>query len=292
MEGIVSHIQQLSVHDGDGIRTTVFLKGCDLRCKWCHNPETFSRSRQLQWIEARCIGCGECIKACKANALSLSDGGGIIRDSKACVDCGGCVEICFADAQQHVGTVYSVEELCMQLEADRPVYGYSGGGVTISGGEPMQQHEFATELAAALHSRGINVCMQTNMNAPWERYEAILPWLDYVMCDMKHIDPEAHRAWTGQSNRRIINNIRRLDTTGIRYCVRTPVIPGVNSDQRTLAAISEFAGALKNAERYELLPFHPLAAYKYRNLGMTYGFADVKPIPEDYFQQLKAKFEH
>ncbi len=289
-KGLITHIQRMSLHDGDGIRTTVFLKGCDFRCRWCHNPETFSPRKQLEWVRSSCLGCGKCIVNCPSGALSLKDGI-IVRSRSLCSLCLKCVDSCFAMAHRLVGEEWDADDLCARLCEDRMVFDFSGGGVTFSGGEPMMQFPFLLELCMKLHEKGINVCVQTNLNAEWGRYEDLAPYVDFFMCDFKHIDAEAHRRWTGCTNEKVMENVRRLDDSGFPYCLRTPVIPGVNDDEGILAAMSDFAHGLKNMTRYELLPFHPLASCKYDNLGMDYPFEKVPQTPKDVFAEWKRKFE-
>ncbi|MEQ2410745.1 glycyl-radical enzyme activating protein [Bacteroides ovatus] len=290
LKGSISHIQEMSIHDGDGIRTTVFLKGCDLRCKWCHNPETFSIRPQLEWIQNKCIGCNVCLEICPTGALALV-GGNIRRDLRKCSYCLACVNSCYMEAHHLIGEMYTVDELCDKIEADQMIYAVSNGGVTISGGEPMVQYDFLLALVKELHRRKINVCIQTNLNTSWEKYKVLLPYIDYLMCDFKHIDPVIHRYWTGHDNRTILNNIRQMDQSGVTYCLRTPVIPGVNDDEETLRQMSALVFGLKNIRKYELLPFHPLASYKYKNLAMEYPFEQVAQIPSEKFRKMKEKYE-
>lgn len=193
-----------------------------------------------------------------------------------------------------IGEIYTVDQLSNKLEQDITIYKVSDGGVTISGGEPMVQYEFVLRLVKKLKEKHINVCIQTNLNAPWEKYQELLPYIDYWMCDFKHIDNKAHRYWTGKYNHNILKNISLLDA-GIRkpsgYCLRTPIVPGVNDDETTLQQMSNFVSGLQNVERYELIPFHPLASYKYKNLNMHYYFDNVKGINTERFNILKSKFE-
>lgn len=291
LKGCVSHVQKMSLHDGEGIRTTVFLKGCDFRCKWCHNPETFSIHPQMEWIQNKCIGCDTCLETCPTGALTSVDRT-IHRNADQCNHCLTCVNTCYTEAHHLIGEICTVDELCKKIEADKMVYDMSHGGVTISGGEPMMQYDFLLALIKELHQRKINICIQTNLNAPWERYETILPYIDYLMGDFKHLDPEAHHQWTGHDNRRVLSNIIKLDQSGLAYCLRTPVVPGVNDNEQMLQKMSAFVSQLKNIQKYELLPFHPLANYKYKNMGMKYEFEEVAQIPVEEFKEMKKKYEH
>lgn len=290
MKGIITHTQRMSLHDGPGIRNTIFFKGCNLRCAWCHNPETLSLQPELGWAENKCIHCGVCEEKCPQRALSVQ-GNGIVKKKEACTQCGTCVNECYANAHYLIGKEYTEDELCRMMEQDRDIFQRSGGGVTLSGGEPMVQHKFLLVLAQALHAQGLHVTLQTNLYASWNLYETILPYIDYLMCDLKHLDSEEHRRWTGQGNKTILANLHQLDATGKKYIVRTPVIPGVNNKEEQLRDISHFVSQLHNTEGYVLLPFHPLAAYKYHNMGIEYEFETIDEIPHEEFATLKEQFE-
>ncbi len=290
LRGMVTHVQRMSLHDGPGMRTTIFFKGCNLRCKWCHNPETFSLNQELGWIRNKCIRCGVCLEKCPSGALSVQDDE-IARNRNVCIGCHTCVEECYAGAHHLIGKTYSTEDLCNIAEEDRGFFENSGGGVTVSGGEPTVQYSFLKELLKALHEKDFHVALQTNLKASWDKYEELLPYVDYFMCDLKVLDKEAHRYWTGTDNELILANMVRLDASGKRYCVRTPVVPGVNDRKEQLRQMSDFVSKLKHAEKYELIPFHPLASYKYKDLGMKYEFETVKEIPKNEFKELKQTFE-
>jgi pyruvate formate lyase activating enzyme len=286
----ITHLQRMSLHDGAGIRSTIFFKGCNMHCQWCHNPETFSPLLELGWLKTKCIGCGVCLEKCPQGALSAA-GDEIVRNHRLCSGCNTCIEECYPQAHHRIGTETTVEELCKQMEEDRRIFENSGGGVTLSGGEPMVQFPFLLGLAKALSEKGFHITLQTNLNTAWDKYQAILPYVNYWMCDLKLLDAEAHRYWTGADNRLIRENIRHLDASGASYCLRTPVIPGVNSNDEQLQQMSDFASGLQHLDYYELLPFHPLASYKYKDLGMEYAFETVKEIPATEFAELKKKFE-
>lgn len=291
MQGVITHIQRMSLHDGPGIRSTIFLKGCNLQCKWCHNPETFSLQPELGWAQNKCIHCGTCIQKCAEGALSIQGDDIIARNKELCTGCNTCVSECYPGAHYRLGERYSVEQLCRMVEEDRRIFEGSGGGVTLSGGEPTIQRVFLQTLAEALHEKVFHVTLQTNLYAPWEVYETLLPYIDYLMCDLKHLDTEEHRRWTGQGNETILANLLRLNQAGVRYVVRTPVIPGVNNREDQLRAMSRFVSQLGNVEGYELLPFHPLASYKYHHMGMDYVFEATREIPQEEFAELKKQFE-
>jgi pyruvate formate lyase activating enzyme len=261
-----------------------------MRCKWCHNPETFSPAPELGWLKTKCIGCGVCLEKCPQAALSLV-GDEIERNRRLCSGCNTCIAECYPQAHHRIGSEYTVEELCGKMEDDRSIFENSGGGVTISGGEPMVQFPFLLELLKALSAKGFHVTLQSNLNTVWDKYQAILPYVNYFMCDLKLLDAEAHRYWTGADNKLILENIKNLDASAVHYCLRTPVIPGVNNKPEQLQQMSNFVAKLNNLDYYELLPFHPLATYKYKDLGIKYEFETVQEIPTTEFAELKKMFE-
>ena len=271
LQGTISHIQRMSLHDGQGIRTTIFFKGCNMRCRWCHNPETFSPNIEQALAKAKCIRCGVCIEKCPKEALYIKNGE-IFKNRNLCAECGVCIDECYAAAHYRVGAMYTVDELCAKVEEDRSIFERSNGGVTISGGEPTLQYPFLIELVKALRAKRFHITLQTNMSADWDKYAELLPYVNHFMCDLKLLDAKAHKEHTGKDNQRILENIKKIDASDASYCVRTPVIPNVNDDKEQLSQIADFVSELERNEKYELIPFHPFASYKYENLGMEYEF--------------------
>lgn len=275
MSGIVTNIQRFSIHDGPGIRTTVFFKGCNLRCFWCHNPETLALEPQLQLFPNRCIGCGACFTRCPNGAHERANGTHLFH-RELCQACGRCAETCYAEALVITGESKTPEQVVAEVLRDKPFYETSKGGVTLSGGEPLLQLEFAYEILQLCKSEGVHTAIETALNVPWERVEAILPVTDLVMFDLKLLDAEKHKAATGVSNKRILANIERLGRTAKPLIMRTPIVPGVNDTPEEVAAIAHFAAQLDNLLYYELLPFHPMASGKYDSLEMNYRARDLQ----------------
>jgi pyruvate formate lyase activating enzyme len=289
MIGNVFDIQRFSIHDGPGIRTTVFLKGCSLRCFWCHNPEGLRRPAELQFLPARCIACGACL-VCPQAANELRDGA-LIYHRERCEACGQCVETCYAEGRRLVGRPMTVEEVMQEALRDRIFYETSGGGVTLSGGEPALQPEFSRAILVACQTEGIHTAIETAGNCAWDDLAMLLPATDLVMMDLKHMDAAKHRAATGVSNERILENARRLAASDKPLIFRIPIVPTVNDTPEEVAAIACFVrelGSLRAAGgndgqslSLELLMFHRLASDKYTSLGLIYRARDlVAPTKE------------
>ena len=262
MNGIITEIQHASVHDGPGLRSVVFLKGCQMRCFWCHNPETISASPQLFFDESKCMGCGRCLGVCEAHKLS----NGRHRIERAfCTSCFRCVETCFTGALSVCGRVVSVDEVMRDLAEDIPFYGESGGGVTVSGGEPGCQSDFTAEILQRCHKMKIHTALETNLAYSPAILKKLAVDCDLIMADLKHIDSQKHRAGTGCGNEQVLENLRSLT---VPLILRTPLVPGFNDDRETLRSIAEFAGTLNTLQYYELLTYHPLGCGKAQRLGM------------------------
>jgi pyruvate formate lyase activating enzyme len=276
MTGSIFHIQRFSLHDGPGIRTTVFFKGCPLRCQWCHNPESITREKQLLLREERCVSCGDCSARCPHGA-TRTVAGTITTDRQICLACGTCVSTCYADAREIVGTEITVEEALREIEKDRVFYEESGGGATFSGGEPLLQHEFLRALLAACRERGIQTVVDTSGYAPPDVVDAVAPLVDLFLFDIKTIDDRKHREYTGVSNRTILENLRRLAARKAPIVVRVPLVPGVNDDEESIRSIGEFVRTLDGVRGVHILPYHRSGTEKYRRLGMTYQLHGMLP---------------
>lgn len=275
--GVVFNIQHFSLHDGPGIRTTVFLKGCPLDCIWCHNPESKSGKPQLAWIESQCLYCGRCEAVCEQKVHSfVSEKDGFFQKNTAfdrCVACGLCVNACPGLALELMGKNSSVEDVIKEVERDSPFYINSNGGMTLSGGEPAFQPAFSRELLESAKKLGIHTAIETSGLANWKVYDSFLPWLDLVLFDIKQMDPEKHRLLTGHSNNLIHENLRKFCSAGCSadVIVRTPVIPGCNDDFENYHALAKFLQTFERCPRVELLPYNPLAGAKHPRIGKQYA---------------------
>jgi pyruvate formate lyase activating enzyme len=293
LSGYVFNTQRFSIHDGPGIRTTVFFKGCSLRCFWCHNPEGLRMKPEIQFYASRCIGCGECVVVCPEDAQELHPDGTRVFHRDRCKTCGKCVETCFAEGLQLIGREMTAEQVVAEVLLDRVFYETSGGGVTLSGGEPMLQHEFARAILRGCKDEGLHTAVETTTNCKWDLIEGILPVTDLFMVDIKHLDDQKHREATGVSNRLILQNIRKLSATGKPIIFRVPVVPTVNDTPEEIGAIANFVRELSAARAdqgagvsLELLTFHRLASDKYKSLGMDYRAASLEVPPKEKMSEL------
>jgi pyruvate formate lyase activating enzyme len=297
-EDVVFNIQRFSLHDGPGIRTTVFLKGCSMQCFWCHNPEGQHPEPELRFFPDRCIACGECVKACPSHAHELRDGVHIFFRERCTLN-GRCVETCYPHALQMEGRTMTVGQVMVEVLADLVFYKTSGGGVTLSGGEPALSKEFAREILEQCKLNGIHTAIETCGECPWTALEALLPVTDLIMMDIKHLTREKHQAATGQSNERILENARRLALSGKPIIFRTPIVPTVNDSREEIGQIALFVHDLIELRQknnppgnhpaditYELLAFHKLASDKYPSLGLEYKAAAINPPTKEQMATL------
>ncbi|MEE4312604.1 MAG: glycyl-radical enzyme activating protein [candidate division KSB1 bacterium] len=298
-KGFIFNIQRFSIHDGPGIRTTAFLKGCSMRCFWCHNPEGRNPYLELQYFPARCIACGECVAACPNHAHEMRDGVHYFLRDK-CRMSGRCVDTCYALALELSGKEMTVSQVMEEILRDRAFYENSGGGVTLSGGEPVLHTDFSLQILKRCRDEGFHTAIETCGQYQWEKLLRLIPVTDMVMMDLKHMDTEKHRQGTGHYNELILNNARRLALTDKPIIFRTPVIPGFNDTEAEIGEIAAFIrdlyeirvkyGKMEEEDagiRYELLPFHQMAGDKYRSLDMEYRAKDLKPPDKSRMEELK-----
>ncbi len=274
--GIIFDIKKFSIHDGPGIRTTVFLKGCPLSCQWCHNPESQRSVREKLFAVRRCIGCRECLAACPAKAVCETETG-IVTDQEKCLQCGTCSDICPAEACETAGREMTVNQVMDDIEKDMAFFDESGGGVTFSGGEPLSQPDFLSALLTACKERRIHTAVDTSGFSPWHVIDRIRHQVDVILFDLKLMNDEKHRQFTGVSNRGILENLRSLSFGGHRIRIRIPVVPGITDDEDNISAIGLFAAGLPSVPPIDLLPYHHLAAAKYERLGRNYSLKDIQP---------------
>jgi pyruvate formate lyase activating enzyme len=283
--GFISRIRRLAIHDGPGIRSVVFLKGCPLHCAWCAAPETQGDQADLEHFPERCLLCDECLRVCPEGAIRVERGGRRRIDRHTCTLCGRCVEVCYADALRLVGARRTVAEVLAEVERDRVFYTRSGGGVTLSGGEPLQQPDFTRALLRVCRLSGLHTAMETSGYADWEILRSVLPELDLLLYDVKHTDAQKHEALTGVTNEGILENLRQAVHAGIATIVRVPVIPGLNDAADNFRALARFLHEVGSIRQIDLLPYHRLGEATYARLGKEYTLA--LPLPsEEHMQSL------
>lgn len=271
---MIFDIKRYAIHDGLGIRTTVFFKGCPLACLWCSNPESQAYQPELTYIPAQCLGCGLCEQLCPHQAISRTDQGMVVDHSK-CNLCGICAENCPGDALQVIGRSVTVDDLFRQVVADRPFWDRSGGGVTLSGGEPLVQFDFVLSFLKLCKERYISTAIETCLNTNWETISTILPFVDHLICDLKIMDSDQHKINTGISNHRIKKNLESLLKSNADVLVRMPLIPGINDNKANLEDMGAFIESCRKGAKVELLPYHRLGEAKYRRMQKKYKMAHV-----------------
>lgn len=286
--GCVLRIERSSLHDGEGLRTVVFLKGCPLRCLWCSTPESQLFKKELGFRAIRCTGCGSCAAACESGAIRMINDMPV-RDTELCRLCFACEKACPGGAWQIYGTDMTSEELAQEIAKDEIFYFHSEGGVTFSGGEPLEQADFVAAVMRRCREHGIHTAMETSLYARWERIEKVLPYLDLLFTDLKMMGCEAHRRAAGVDNQLILDNliaVNASDFSGSIH-VRVPVIPGINDDEDNLRATVRFCEPLEKIKEIELLPYHRLGVETYRNLRREYQLSETESPTAERMQHLK-----
>ncbi|MCL5070617.1 MAG: glycyl-radical enzyme activating protein [Actinobacteria bacterium] len=285
-KGIITNIERSSTVDGPGIRTVLFLKGCPLHCLWCQNPETIKLYPEILWNSKICIGCSKCIDTCVKGAIKLVKGK-LITDRNLCMKCGECVKVCPSGARSLAGKIVTTDEILTVLLKDKIFYDKSGGGVTISGGEPTLQDEFLNELLLALKYNNVHTALDTSGFARWEVLKKILENVDLVLYDLKQMDKQKLYEYTGCNLDFVLQNLQNIDESGISIWIRTPVITGYTQDEEGIINISRFIAKLKNVKRYELLKYNILALQKYEWMDTDYILKKMHPPSEAVMRKLK-----
>ena len=286
--GIIFNIQRFSIHDGPGIRTTVFLKGCPLRCKWCSNPEGMSRTQEIFIHDEKCIQCGKCKEACPEDAIISLEGTKRI-DFEKCTHCMECARACPTNTLESVGEYVSINEIVEEVKKDALFYDNSGGGVTLSGGEPLLQWNFTTGLLKSCKEQGLHTALDTTGFASWEIMREVLKHVDLVLYDVKHMDESLHIQGTGVSNKTILENLEK--TASIKKTwLRFPIIPGFNDSHENVEKLA-YLGAKLGVEKVSLLPYHEWGRHKYKWLGRDYPLLFHAMISDDELEKIKTVFE-
>jgi pyruvate formate lyase activating enzyme len=288
--GIIFDVKQYAIHDGPGIRTTVFLKGCPLHCHWCHNPEGIKIKPQINYHRRRCIGCGECLDACSQRALSLTDVG-ITTEKQKCQSCGLCAKTCPSEARELIGRTVAPEQLLEIVKKDIPFYDASGGGVTFSGGEPLQQPEFLIECLKLCAEAGVHRAVDTSGFATHAVIERVARETSLFLYDLKIMDSTKHKRFTGQTNHQILSNLKYLARSGVPVVIRMPLIPGINDDQENIDLLSRFIRALPKTIPVQILPYHGGQEIKYRRLNMVIQAQNIPIHSQKALLQVKKRME-
>lgn len=287
---VVFNIQRFSVQDGPGIRTTVFLKGCPLRCLWCSNPESQNAFPEVVHRDSLCNGCGKCVEVCEARAISLA-AAGVSINRKKCTGCAQCIDVCVPKALHLYGKEMTVDEVFDEVLRDKPFYENSEGGVTVSGGEPLSQADFVAGLLERCQRARIHTCIETCGYADSRDWESVLPHTDLVLFDLKLMDAAAHRKVTGTSNEKVLNSLKRVTAAGVPVIVRIPVIPGINDSEDNLRAIARHVRSLDGVQEVHLLPYHRYGEGKYQSLDREYQLGSLIPPDDARLEELANLFK-
>jgi len=285
----VFNIQKFSIHDGPGIRTTVFFKGCPLSCIWCHNPESQSFEREMLWDSGKCTLCGKCASKCRRGALEVSEVK-LTYDRAKCDFCGTCTDFCVNGAREIAGEELTAAEVLREIDKDRIFYEQSGGGVTFSGGEAMCQPDALAELARSCREKGIHVAVDTCGYAPFSSFEKVMEYTDLILYDIKLMDSSLHAEYTGKDSLLILENLKKLDSRGASINLRLPIIGGINDGDEN---IEKIIGFIKDTgiREVNLLPYHDIARNKYARLGREYEDGRMSVPAEERMEELKERFE-
>ncbi|WP_349678900.1 trans-4-hydroxy-L-proline dehydratase activase [Clostridium sp. UBA3061] len=287
----IINIQKYSIHDGNGIRTTIFFKGCPLSCLWCHNPESQNYSEELMYNEEKCTGCMACIDSCPQRAISKEEKC-VVTDKINCDLCKECIDYCVNNAREIVGKEYTVAQLVKEAEKDRMFYEESSGGITLSGGEVMTQNmDYIEELLKKLKKKGYNIAIDTCGQAPYENYNRILKYVDTFLYDIKLMDNEKHIKYIGKSNNLILENLKKLSEAGANINIRIPLVEGVNADDESIEELIKFLKNNINVHKINLLPYHNTGKSKYERLQKVYEGVNFEAPSKERLEIIKGKFE-
>jgi pyruvate formate lyase activating enzyme len=290
VKGRIFNIMRYSIHDGPGIRTTVFFKGCPLRCQWCHNPEALESKPSILYRRDRCLRCGTCMMVCPLGVIEESEGY-FVTDRESCLQCGTCVNVCYAEARELVGREVTVADVLAEVELDRVFYEESGGGVTFSGGEPLLQPDFLLALLRVCRQKGIHTAVDTTGHTTEHMLKEFAEAVDLFLFDLKIMDDQKHRSYTGFPNGVILENLRRLARWRKTVIVRLPIIPGVNDDRENIMAVGQFVSSLETVKEIQLLPYHTAGVDKYEKLGLDYRLPDIRPPGNEVMMQIAGTLE-
>jgi len=289
--GAVFNIQRYSIHDGPGIRTTAFLKGCPLRCVWCQNPESQTMRPEVFFVSENCNGCGACAEVCPQGAIEVIEGRSR-TDRALCAGCGRCTEVCPNEARNLMGSSQTAQQVFQELAADEIFYQRSGGGVTLSGGEPLAQPDFAMAVLRLSKEASIHTALDTSGHVPWEIMRQVLEYVDLVLYDFKHMDPEQHKRYTGVSNELILQNAKRVHQLGVRVLARVPVVPGYNDSRENMLATALFiTKELGDSIPVHLLPYHRLGETKHERLEQPVKAIAAQPPSDEQMEETRAIFQ-
>jgi len=292
MSSLVTNIQGYSIHDGPGIRTVVFLKGCSLECQWCSNPECISPHPEVGFIKSLCTKCGKCAEICPEGALVYEEGKFPRIDREKCTGCDICSSVCAYQALALYGKSMTADEVFDAVNRDTMFYQASGGGVTVSGGEPLLQPEFVGDLFEKCRQAGIHTCIETSGYAAESALRQVLPYTDYILYDLKHLNSGKHRQYTGKPNSLILSNAKIAAASGVETLFRMPLIPGINDDMQNIKETAEFLHGLGNsARRIELMPYHRLGKGKYESLDKEYRLSELLSPEPEHLESVKKVFE-
>ena len=287
VKGVIFDIQRFCTHDGPGLRTTVFMKGCPLRCLWCDNPESQIMTLEVMYFEDKCTNCGLCLERCPTRAIKMVNEK-VKIDRLLCDACGECISVCAPGALKVTGEYMSVSEVVEAVERDYPFYRRSGGGVTLSGGEPLMQPKFAQSILRECQTLGTHTVIETMGYQEWDVLSKVLPFINLVIYDIKHMDSQKHRAFTGVPNKLLLENVIKISRMNIPVLIRIPIIPGYNDSRDNIEATLEFARGIDTLIGVEPLAYHPIGAIKYERLGREYKLKDLQPPSEERMQKLNS----